>query len=91
MSEKSSTYIIWNAALMERLLIAIITTGPHLNAKKWREATSRFYSCSQIFIDAFQANEEKAIRRFKEKFAEEQKRICQTMGWRDYNQGNLGL
>ena len=25
----------------------------------------------------------------KEKVAEEQKKICQTMGWRDYNQGNL--
>jgi len=28
------------------------------------------------------ANEDKAIRRLKEKFAEEQKTICQTMGWR---------
>jgi len=89
MSEKASTYIIWNVALMERLLIAIITTESHLNAKKWREAASSFYSYSQVFIDVFQANEDKAIRRLKEKFAEEQKRICQTMGWRDYNQGNL--
>ena len=89
MSDKASTYIIWNVALMERLLIAIITTGAHLNPKKWREAASSFYSCSQTFIDVFQANEDKAVRRLKEKFAEEQKRICQTMGWRDYNQGNL--
>ena len=89
MREKASTHIIWNVALMERLLIEIIPTGAHLNAKKWREAASSFYFCSQMFIDVFQANEDKAIRRLKEKFAEEQKRICQTMGWRDYNQGNL--
>ena len=43
----------------------------------------------QAFIDVFQANEEKAIRRLKEKFAEENKRICQSMGWRDYSQGNF--
>ena len=80
---------MWNPALMERLLIAIITTGAHLSPKKWKEAASSFYSCSQQFIDIFHADEEKAIRRLKEKFAEEQKKICQTMGWRDYNQGNL--
>ena len=89
MSDKASIYIIWNAVLMERLLIAIITTGSHLNPKKWREAASSFNSCSEIFIDVFQANEEKEIRRLKEKFTEEQKRICQTMGWRNYNQGHL--
>jgi hypothetical protein len=89
MSALPLTYIMWNPALMERLLIAIITTGAHLSPKKWKEAASSFYSCSQQFIDIFHANEEKAIRRLKEKFAEEQKKICQTMGWRDYNQGNL--
>jgi hypothetical protein len=89
MSALPLSYIMWNPALMERLLIAIITTGAHLSPKKWKEAASSFYSCSQQFIDIFHANEEKAIRRLKEKFAEEQKKICQTMGWRDYNQGNL--
>ena len=73
---------------MERLLIAIIRTEAHLNPKKWREAASSFYSCSQIFIDVFQAYEDKAIRRLKGKVAEEQKRICHTMDWRDYSQGN---
>ena len=69
---------------MERILIAIITTGAHLFPKKWAWSFLKlFFSCSQTFIRVFQANEE------KEKFAEEQKRICQTMGWRDYNQGNL--
>jgi len=72
MSDKASTYIIWNVALMERLLIAIITTGAHLSPKKWREAASSFNSCSQMFIDIFQANEENAIRRLKEKFTDEQ-------------------
>ena len=89
MSALPLSYIMWNPALIERLLVAIITTGAHLSPKKWKEAASSFYSCSQQFIDIFHANEEKAIRRLKEKFAEEQKKICQTMGWRDYNQGNL--
>ena len=40
-------------------------------------------------IDVFQVNEDKVIRRLNKKFAEEQKRICQTMGWQDYKQGNL--
>ena len=74
---------------MERLLIAIITTGAHLNTKKWREAAASFYSCSQTFIDVFNSNEDNAIRRLKEKFSEEQRRVCQTLGWRDFNQGNL--
>ena len=37
---------------------------------------------------SFMLMKEKAIRRLKEKIAEE-KKICQTMRWRDYNQGNL--
>jgi len=89
MSAAPLSYIMWNPALIERLLVAIITTGAHLSPKKWKEAASSFYSSSQQFLDIFHANEEKAIRRLKEKFAEEQKKICQTMGWRDYNQGNL--
>jgi len=80
-----------DVALMERQLIATITAGAHLSPKKWREAASSFYSSSQMCIDVFQANEEKAIRRFKEKFAEKQKRICETMGWRDHNQGSLEI
>ena len=86
MADKAPAYIIWNVALLERILIAIITTGAHQSPKKWREAASSFYSRSQNFIDVFQTNEEKEIRRLKENFAEEQKMICQTMG---FNQGNL--
>jgi hypothetical protein len=89
MSHAPSTYIIWTTALMERLLVSIITTGAHLNSKKWKEAAASFYSASQQFLDIFHANEENAVRRLKEKFSDEQRRICQTMGWRDFNQGNL--
>ena len=89
MSTLPLTYIVWNVALIQRLLIAIITTGAHLSPKKWREAKSSFYSCSQQFTDIFHANKDKSIRRLKDKFNEEQKRVCQTMGWRDYNQGNF--
>ena len=44
--------------------------------------------CLQLFPSIyriiFHANEDKAIKKFAE-----QKQICQTMGWWDYNQGNL--
>ena len=55
--------------------LRFITTGTHLSPKNWRDATSCFYSCAQQFIDIFHANEETAIRRLKENFAEEQKRF----------------
>jgi len=51
MSALLLTYIMWNPALTERLLIAIIVTGAHLSPKKWKDAASSFYSCSQQFID----------------------------------------
>jgi hypothetical protein len=40
-------------------------------------------------VTIFNSNEDNAIRRLKEKFSEEQRRVCQTLGWRDYNLGNL--
>jgi Mediator of RNA pol II transcription subunit 19 len=85
----SSSHIMWNAGLVERLLQAIITTGAHLNAKKWKDAALSFYSSMPHLMDIYRTNEESSIRRLKEKYSEEQKRVCQTMGWRDYNQGNL--
>ena len=30
--------ITWNSGVVERLLDAMISTGAHLNAKKWKEA-----------------------------------------------------
>jgi hypothetical protein len=80
---------MWNSALIERLLTAMITTGAHLNGKKWREAAVNFFAHSTAFQEIYRLNEDNAIRRLKEKFNEEQKRVCQTMGWRDFNQGNL--
>ena len=65
--DKTSTYIIWN---IYGLFIAIITTGANLSPKKWREDIF----CSQTFIGVFQAYKEKAIRKLKEKFAENRKR-----------------
>ena len=56
---------------MERLLIAIITIGAHQALQRMTEAASSFYYCSQMFIDLCQADEEKAILRLKENFAEE--------------------
>ena len=40
-------------------------------------------------MDFYRSNEENALKRLKEKYSDEQKRICQSMEWRDYNQGNL--
>jgi hypothetical protein len=80
---------MWNTGLVERLLQAIITTGAHLNSKKWKDAALSFYSSSAHLMEIYRANEDSSLRRLKEKYAEEQKRVCQTMGWRDYNQGNL--
>jgi len=48
-----------------------------------------FYSSMPHLMDFYRSNEENALRRLKEKYSDELKRICQTMGWRDYNQGNL--
>jgi len=81
--------ITWNSGVVNRLLHAIITTGAHLNAKKWKEAASSFYQSMPHLMDFYRSNEDNALRRLKEKYSDEMKRICQTMGWRDYNQGNL--
>jgi len=81
--------ITWNSSDVDRLQHAIITTVAHLNAKKWKEAALSFYRSMPHLMYFYRSNEENALRRLKEKYSDEQKRICQTMGWRDYNQGNL--
>ena len=40
-------------------------------------------------MNIFHANEEIFIRRLKNKFNDEQKWVCQTIGWRVHNQCNL--
>ena len=39
--------------------------------------------------DIYRTDEEKGLRRVKEKFTSEYKRVCHTIWWRDYNVGNL--
>ena len=80
--------IAWNSSVADHLLRAIITTGAHLNAKKLNEAALSFFSSKPHLMDFYRSNEENAIRRLKEMYSDEQKRIYQTMGWRDYNQRN---
>jgi len=58
--------ITWNSSVVDRLLQAIITTGAHLNAKKWKEAALSFYSSMPHLMD-FYRNEDNALRRLKEK------------------------
>ena len=89
MSTVSVTNITQNSGVVERLLDAIISTGAYLNAKKWKEAALTIYSSMPHPMDFYKSDEDNALRRLKEKYSDEQKRICQTMGWRDYNQGNL--
>jgi len=40
-------------------------------------------------LDFYRSNGDNALKRLKKKYSDEQKRIYQTMGWRNYNQGNL--
>ena len=54
-----------------------------------REAALSFYSSKPHLMDFYRSNEENALRRLKKKYSDKQKRICQTMEWRDYNQGNF--
>jgi hypothetical protein len=67
----------------------MITTGAHLNNRKWKECADSFYSSPPYLQEIYRKDEEKGLRRAKEKFNSEYKRVCGTMGWRDYNRGNL--
>jgi len=89
MSTFPHQYINWTCGLVEKLLVCMITTGCHLNNRKWKECAENFHSSPPYLQDVYRKDEEKGLRRVKEKFASEYKRICGTMGWRDYNIGNL--
>jgi hypothetical protein len=67
----------------------MISTGCHLKPSKWKECADCFYSSPPYLQDIYRADEKNAIRRIKEKYSMEYKRVCGTMGWRDYNLGNL--
>jgi len=80
MSKVPVNNITWNSGVVERLLDAIISTEAHLNAKKWKEAALTFYSSMPHLMDFYRPNKDNALRRLKEKYSDEQKRICQTIG-----------
>jgi hypothetical protein len=67
----------------------MITTGCHLNNRKWKDCAESFYSSPPYLQEIYRKDEEKGVRRLKEKYTAEYKRVCGTMGWRDFNIGNL--
>jgi hypothetical protein len=67
----------------------MISSGCHIKPSKWKECADRFFSSPPNLQDIYRADEKKSIRRLKDKYAMEYKRVCGTMGWRDYNIGNL--
>ena len=71
------------------LRLAQGTKGCHVNNRKWKECADSFDATPPYLQDIYRKDEEKEVRRLKEKYAAEYKRVCGTMGWRDYNVGNL--
>ena len=69
--------------------MCMITTGCHVNNRKWKECADSFYATPPYLQEIYHKDEEKGVRRLTEKYAAEYKRVCGTMGWRDYNVGNL--
>ena len=69
--------------------MCMITTGCHVNNRKWKECADSFYAMPPYLQEIYRKDEEKGVRRLKEKYAAEYKRVCGTMGWRHYNVGNL--
>ena len=78
---------MWNNGLVERL--SLISNGAHINGKKWKDATLTFYMSMPHLMDIYRSTEETSIRRLKDMYHEEIKRVCQTNGWKDYYQVNL--
>jgi hypothetical protein len=84
MASNQLVYLAWSPALVTRLLTCIISGGSHLNRNKWKEVAENFFSSHTNHRDLYRQNPESYIRRVKDKFKEEYKRICMTMGWREY-------
>ena len=42
-----------------------------------------------LFLKICRSNEETCILRLKDHYYEDQKRVCQTMGWKDFYQESL--
>jgi hypothetical protein len=84
MSSNQLVYLAWTPALVSRLLTCIISCGAHLNRNKWKEVADNFFSSNSGHREYYVTNPESYIRRVRDKFKEEYKRICMCMGWREY-------
>jgi hypothetical protein len=91
MSIQPQSYLAWSTALVSRLLTCIITVGAHLNRNKWKEVCDNFFSSNFNHRELYLSSPEVYVRRVREKFKEEYRRICMTMGWREFGgrTGNL--
>ena len=67
----------------------MITTGCHLNNRKWKDCAESFYSSPPYLQEIYRKDEEKGVRKLKEKYTAEFKIVCGTMEWRNFNIGNL--
>jgi len=84
MSSNQLVYLAWTPALVSRLLTCIISCGAHLNRNKLKEVADNFISSNSGHREFYVNNPESHIRRVRDKFKEEYKRICMCMGWREY-------
>ena len=75
MSTTPQQYINWTSALTEKLLACMITTGCHLNNRKWKDCAESFYSSPPYLQEIYRKDEEKGVRRLKEKYTAEYKRV----------------
>ena len=86
----SSNHIVWNNGIVEIFLAAI--NYQKWSSSQWKELEGRGIDLLQdnaTFIDIYRSNEDTSIGRLNDKYYEKQKRVCQTMSWKDYNQENL--
>jgi len=89
MSIAPQQYIYWTSALTEKLLTCILTTGCHLNYRKWKDCPEIFLSSPTYLQEIYRKDEEKGVRKLNEKYTAEFKIVCGTMEWRNFNIGNL--
>ena len=71
MSTTPQQYIKWTSALTEKLLTCMITTACHLNNRKWKDYAEILYSSPPYLQEIYRKDEEKGVRRLKEKYTAE--------------------
>ena len=76
----SHQYISLTTSLVEKLLVCMITTGCHINNRKWKECADSFYATPPYLQDIYRKDEEKGVRRLKEKYVAGYKRVRGTRG-----------